>query len=81
MPGVDYFRIQTGATEGPPLHGGLTDRAIPDLNGRLLFVNAASLDETVGRIPSLGGSEWKNMQDRFSTTLRFNSSAEEVDWT
>ena len=55
MPGLNYFRIQTGATECSALHGGLTYRAIPDLNGWMLFVNVASLDETVA-IQSLGGS-------------------------
>ena len=56
MPGVNYWRIQTGATEAKALHGGLTYRAIPDLNGFLLYVNVASLDDTVARIQSLGGS-------------------------
>src|SRR5512136_47785 len=56
MPGLNYFRIQTGAAEGPALHGGLTYRAIPDLNGWMLFVQVASLDETVARIQNLGGS-------------------------
>jgi len=56
MPGLNYFRIQTGETEGAALHGGLTYRAIPDLNGWMLFVNVASLDETVERIVNLGGS-------------------------
>ena len=44
MPGVNYWRIQTGATEPKPLHGGLTYLAIPDLNGWMLFVNVMSLD-------------------------------------
>ncbi|MBV8073563.1 MAG: hypothetical protein JO270_26950 [Acidobacteriaceae bacterium] len=56
MPGVNYWRIQTGTSEGPALHGGLTYRAIADLNGWMLFVNVAALDETVARIQSLGGS-------------------------
>lgn len=56
MPGIGYWRIQTGATEGPALHGGLTYRAIPDLNGWMLFVNVDSLDETVARIQHIGGS-------------------------
>lgn len=56
MPGVNYWRVQTGATEGPALHGGLTSRPIPDLNGWLLFVNVPSLDETVARLQHLGGS-------------------------
>jgi len=56
MPGVSYWRIQTGSTEPKALHGGLTYRAIPDLNGWMLFVNVASLDETVALVQKLGGS-------------------------
>jgi len=56
MPGVNYWRIQTGSTEAKPLHGGLTYRAIPDLNGWMLFVNVTSLDETVALVQKLGGS-------------------------
>jgi predicted enzyme related to lactoylglutathione lyase len=33
MPGVNYWRIQTGSAEPNALHGGLSYRAIPDLNG------------------------------------------------
>jgi len=57
MPGVDYWRIQCGLTETNGLQsGGLTYRAIPDLNGWMLYVNVASLDETVALVQSLGGS-------------------------
>ena len=56
MPGLNYFRIHTSDAEGPALHGGLTCRALPDLNGWLLFVNVESLDDTVARIQSLGGT-------------------------
>lgn len=56
MPGINYWRVQIGAGEGPALHGGLTSRAIPNLNGWMLFVNVTSLDETVERIFRLGGS-------------------------
>ncbi|MGE5215218.1 MAG: VOC family protein [Nitrospirota bacterium] len=56
MPGVNYWRVQTGSTETTPLHGGLTYRAIPDLNGWMLFVNVDSLDETVALVQKLGGS-------------------------
>ena len=56
MPGVDYWRIQTGSSETKALHGGLTYRAIPNLNGWMLYVNVASLDETVALVQSLGGS-------------------------
>ena len=55
MPGVNYWRIHTCSTEAKPLHGGLTYRAIPDLNGWMLFVNVASLDETVALVQKLGG--------------------------
>ena len=56
MPGVNYWRIQSGSAESKPLHGGLTYRAIPDLNGWMLFVNVTSLDETVALVQRLGGS-------------------------
>lgn len=56
MPGVEYWRIQPGSTETQSLHGGLTYGAIPDLNGWMLYVNVASLDETVELVQSLGGS-------------------------
>ena len=65
MPGVDYWRISTGTREGgggsgagevASLNGGLTYRAIPNLNGWMLFVNVESVDETVERIVSRGGS-------------------------
>ena len=56
MPGVDYWRIQTGSAESRALPGGLTYRAIPDLNGWMLYVNVASLDETVQLVQNLGGS-------------------------
>ena len=38
------------------MHGGLTYRTIPDLNGWLLYINVVSLDETVALVQSLGGS-------------------------
>jgi predicted enzyme related to lactoylglutathione lyase len=56
MPGVDYWRISTGAAESSTLAGGLTYRAIPGLNGWMLYVNVASLDDTVALVQSLGGS-------------------------
>ena len=56
MEGVGKWRIQTGAEKEPALHGGLTYRAIPDLNSWLLFVNVLLLDETVARIQRFGGS-------------------------
>lgn len=57
MPGVDYWRIQIAPTEANPLQGGgLTYRAIPGLNGWMLFVNVDSLDETTSLVQRLGGS-------------------------
>lgn len=56
MPGIGYWRVQPGNTGASPLHGGLTYRAIPGLNGWMLFVQVASLDETVARIEHLSGS-------------------------
>ena len=55
MPAIDYWRINTGSTESRPMNGGLTYRAIPGLNGWMLYVNVASLDETVELVQSLGG--------------------------
>ena len=55
MEGLGYWRIDTGAPESPALNGGLTYRAIPNLNGWMIFVNVASLDETVARIVEHGG--------------------------
>lgn len=56
MPGINYWRIQIDSAEPKALHGGLTYRAIPDLNGWMLFVNVASLDDTVALVQKLGGS-------------------------
>jgi len=56
MPGVDYWRIFPHANGNGPLHGGVTYRAIPGLSGWLLYVNVASLDETVKLVQKLGGS-------------------------
>ncbi len=56
MPGINYWRIKPGAGDGPALHGGLTSRAIPGLNGWMLYVQVDSLDELEARIQSLGGA-------------------------
>jgi len=56
MEGVDYWRITTNSGETKSLNGGLTYRAIPDLNGWMLYVQVPELDETVELIKSLGGS-------------------------
>ena len=56
MPGLSYWRIFPQANETGPLHGGVTHRALSGLNGWLLYVNVASLDETVELVQQLGGS-------------------------
>ena len=56
MPAVDYWLINTGADGGKTLNGGLTYRAIPGLNGWMLYVQVPFLDETIALIQSLGGS-------------------------
>lgn len=55
MPGMDYWRVFPTANE-QPLHGGVTYRSIAGLNGWLLYVNVASLDETEKLVQELGGS-------------------------
>ena len=56
IPGLSYWRAFPQANESDPLHGGFTHRAIPGLNGWLLYVNVASVDETVELVERLGGS-------------------------
>jgi len=56
MEGIEYWRISTGSDETSPLNGGLTYRALPDLNGWMLYVQVPQLDETVELIKSLGGA-------------------------
>jgi uncharacterized protein len=56
MEAVNYWRINTGCGEANALNGGLTYRALPDLNGWLLYVQVPLLDETVELVTSLGGS-------------------------
>lgn len=56
MPGMAYWRVQTDAADSVSLHGGITYRAIPNLNGWMLYVNVASVDDTVALVEKLGGS-------------------------
>ena len=55
MEAVDYWRINTGSGETNALGGGLTYRALPNLNGWMLYVQVPAIDETVELIKSLGG--------------------------
>lgn len=56
MPAIDYWQVNTGATEGKALNGGRTSRAIPKLNGWMLYIQVPSVDGTEKLIQSLGGS-------------------------
>lgn len=56
MEGLDYWRVQPTSEHITPMHGGLTYRAIPGLNGWMMFVKVASIDETVARAQEMGGS-------------------------
>lgn len=56
MEGIDYWRVTPEASESNPLTGGLTHRAIPNLNGFMLYINVISMDETVEKIIKMGGS-------------------------
>lgn len=56
IPGVDYWRIRIASADCNALNGGLTYCAIPGLNGWMLYINVASLDETVALVQKLGGS-------------------------
>ena len=55
-PGIDYWRVQTGATAGQGISGGLTYRPIPGPRSWVHYVNVASLDQALGEVLRLGGS-------------------------
>jgi hypothetical protein len=55
-PGIDYWRINTGAGESKGIGGGLLFRPIPGPRSWVHYVHVQSLDETLGRILQLGGS-------------------------
>ena len=54
-PGIDYWRIQTGAADAEGIGGGLTYRPIPGPRSWVHYVNVTSLDETVAEVQRLGG--------------------------
>lgn len=56
MPGVDYWRVETGMPEAKGLNGGLMYRSIPGFNGCMLYIQVPSLDKTIADISNLGGS-------------------------
>jgi predicted enzyme related to lactoylglutathione lyase len=55
-PGIDYWRIQTSASDTPGFNGGLTYR--PDVGPRcwVHYVNVASLDDSVAQVQNCGGT-------------------------
>ena len=54
-PGIDYWRIDTGAGESKGIGGGLLFRPIPGPRSWVHYVHVESLDQTVERIVELGG--------------------------
>ena len=54
-PGVDYWRIQTGAG-GDGYSGGLTYRPIEGPRSWVHYVTVEALDEAVAQVERLGGS-------------------------
>jgi uncharacterized protein len=55
MAGVDYFRIQTGSLNDHSIGGGLLNRPIPGPRSWVHYVLVDAIDETIGRVQSLGG--------------------------
>lgn len=55
-PGVDYWRIDTGAAGGEGIGGGLTYRPIQGPRSWVHYVHVASLEGTVAEVNRLGGS-------------------------
>jgi len=53
-PGVDYWRVHTGAAAANGFNGGLTYRVIPAARGWVYYVSVESLDETVSEALHLG---------------------------
>ena len=55
-PGVDYWRIDTGAAPARGVAGGLTYRPIPGTRGWMHYVHVASLDDTMAAAKPLGAA-------------------------
>ncbi len=55
-PGIDYWRIQTGAPDANGVNGGLMYRPIPGPRSWVHYVNVPSLDDFVAQVQRLGGS-------------------------
>ena len=55
-PGIDYWRIDTGAGQTKSIGGGLLFRPIPGARSWVHYVHVDSLDRTVEGIVELGGA-------------------------
>ena len=55
-PGIDYHMIQTGANGTSGIRGGLQHRPIPEPRSWVHYVAVDSIDDTIARVESLGGS-------------------------
>lgn len=56
VPGIAYWRIQTGAADGGGIGGGLLYRPISGPRSWVHYVHVAAIDETVSEVQRLGGS-------------------------
>jgi predicted enzyme related to lactoylglutathione lyase len=54
-PGIDYWRIQSGANTANGLNGGLTYRPFPGPRSWVHYVHVDSLDRMVAEVIRLGG--------------------------
>jgi uncharacterized protein len=55
LAGIDYFRIQTGATDNRGIGGGLLQRSIEGPRSWVHYVSVASIDQTIERLQKMGG--------------------------
>ena len=53
---MDYWRIETGASPGQGIGGGMTYRPIAGTRGWMHYVHVASLDDAVAEAERLGAS-------------------------
>lgn len=56
VPGIDYWRIQTGTEDGGNIGGGLLCRPIPGPRAWVHYVHVTALDETIAEVQQLGGA-------------------------
>ena len=55
-PGIEYWRIETGATPAHGFAGGLTYRPIAGTRGWMHYVHVASLDDALATAERLGAA-------------------------